>query len=215
MNFRASLMLLGVLLSSCGDDSSNGSTSRPPSNPTHRVWEIGPVIGTRNYSVNMPLRATREGQRCYFDFGVGKEPHYVTFRHGSLSGKQRIRMKFQVDGASDTVIHGAGCDVRSPSGVVLYFQRRDDSWNKDGWRWWATPVKQRLTAPGSYEIVAPLNGEWTSVMSMKASTSPTAFSQAKAETDRVGFTFSNCDGQGHGATATDTVRFRILEYVVE
>src|SRR5919107_1644642 len=74
-----------------------------PANPMDpRVWEIGPVIGTQNYSVNMPLRpkALRGGGGWYFDIpypnAEAGHVHYVTFKHGSLTGKSRIVMRYRL-----------------------------------------------------------------------------------------------------------------------
>lgn len=178
-------------------------------------WEIGPVIEQRNYSLGSPYSATRYAGGLRVAIGPTAEPHYVTFRHGSLSGKRQFRMRFRVEGPRSAIIHGARCSSGTPSAVTLYFQRRGDDWETDGARWWATFASVPLKGPtGEMEIVAPLNANWTSVVSMTARTSPNAFAAAKANADRVGFTFGNCEGHGHGARATQPVRFVVTSFQV-
>lgn len=178
------------------------------------LWEIGPIIDGRNYSRGL-LRPSPLGAGFSFPISATAQPHYVTFRHGSLSGKTRIRMRFRVDGPRGAIVHGAKCATGSPSAVTLYFERGDDDWVSDGGRWWATFASVQLDGPrGETEIVAPLNANWTSVLKMTASTSPQAFTAAKSRASRVGFTFANCEGFGHGARATVPVRFVVTSFDV-
>lgn len=178
-------------------------------------WEIGPVIEGRNYSVGMPSSLPRNGGAVRFAISPTAQPHYITFRHGSLGGKSRIRMRFRIEGPTFAKIHGAKCPVNSPATVTIYFQRDGDNWRTDGQRWWATFSTVQLKVPmGQTEIVAPLNARWTSVSQMTAQNSPGVFAQAKAKADRVGFTFGNCEGYGHGARATAPVRFIVTSFEV-
>lgn len=178
------------------------------------AWEIGPTINGRNYSPGLS-HPSRLADGFSFAIGPRAEPHYVTFRHGSLAGKSQIRMRFRVEGPRGAVIHGAKCPTRSPSAVTLYFQRRGDDWATDGARWWASFAKVTLRGPtAETEIVAPLNARWTSVLKMNAQTNPNEFAAAKADADRVGFTFANCQGYGHGARATMPVRFVVTSFQV-
>lgn len=139
----------------------------------------------------------------------------MTFRHGSLRGKKQIRMRFRVEGPKDAIIHGAKCPIDSPSAVTLYFQRKGDNWATDGARWWASFAKVTLRGPvPDTEIVAPLNANWTSVLKMNAENNPHEFAAAKVGADRVGFTFANCTGLGHGARATVPVKFVVTSFEV-
>jgi hypothetical protein len=72
-----------------------------------------------------------------------------------------------------------------------------------------------LSGPGEYEIAAPLGGLWTSVNVKTVITAPGDFAAAKANADRVGFTFANCEGYGHGAAATGPVRFVVTHFSVQ
>lgn len=210
MKFAAGLpaaLALSVLLA--GGVNAKTATRVPAS-----AWEIGPVINGRNYSPGLS-RPSRLADGFSFTIGPRAEPHYVTFRHGSLAGKSQIRMRFRVEGPRGAVIHGAKCPTRSPSAVTLYFQRRGDDWATDGARWWASFAKVTLRGPtAETEIVAPLNARWTSVLKMNARTNPNEFAAAKANADRVGFTFANCQGYGHGARATMPVRFVVTSFQV-
>jgi hypothetical protein len=179
-----------------------------------RAWEIGPVIQGHNYSRGLFAPSQFNGG-WGFQIGPTAEPHYVTFRHGSLSGKREIRMRFRIDGPPGAIVYGAKCAISSPSAVTLYFQRRGDDWSSDGERWFATFASVPINGPrGETEIVAPLNARWTSVERMTAENSPAAFAAAKADADRVGFTFGNCEGFGHGARATMPVRFVVTRFEV-
>ena len=178
------------------------------------AWEIGPVIAGRNYSLGL-ARPTTTTDGWAFSIGPRHEPHYVTFRHGSLRGKTRIRMRFRIDGPASAIVYGAKCATAAPAAVTLFFQRRDDDWRRDGGRWWASFASMPLTGPSrEREVVAALDGRWTSVMTMSAANSPAAFAAAKAQADRVGFTFANCTGLGHGARATVPVRFVVTHFEV-
>ena len=179
-----------------------------------RAWEIGPIINGRNHSVGVS-RPSHFKDGWGFTINSRAEPHYVTFRHGSLRGKTQIRMRFRVDGPGGAIIHGAKCPLGSPSAVTLYFQRGGDDWATDGGRWWATFASVPLKGPtGEMEIVAPLDAKWTSVLNMTAWNNPRAFAAARANADRVGFTFGNCQGYGHGARATAPVRFVVTRFQV-
>lgn len=203
--------LAALLLAACeGDD--GGSPSRSPA--TVPAWEIGPVIDGKNYSKGLPLRPTQYADGWGFPISATAEPHYVTTRIDSLVGKSQIRLRFKVEG--DGTIHGAGCPVDSPSKVSLYVQRDDDEWQMNGWRWWHGPSSVKLAGAGTHEIVAPLDDTaWRSVEGMTAASSPVNWTATKRDTHRVGFTFGNCEGAGHGARATAPVRFVVTAFGIE
>lgn len=202
-----SALILGMLLAT---DVNAATGSQVPVTS----WEIGPVIHGRNYSL-APSRPSNFGNGWGFAISRTAQPHYVTFKHGSLRGKKQIRMRFRVEGPAGAIIHGAKCPAGSPSAVTLYFQRAGDNWATDGGRWWASFASASVSGPmGETEIVAPLNGKWTSVLNMTAVNSPYEFAAAKAQADRVGFTFANCEGLGHGARATAPVKFVVTRFQV-
>ena len=199
--------IVGLVLSSSG-------SAKPATRAPQRTWEVGPVINGRNYSLG-PSRVSSSSAGVSVAIGPQAEPHYVSFRHGSLQGKRVIRMRFRVEGPNGAIIHGAKCGTGSPSGVTLFFQRGDDDWTSDGGRWWATFATVPLSGPlRDTEIVAPLDANWTSVAIMTAANNPYDFAAAKGAADRVGFTFGNCEGFGHGARATVPVRLVVTRFEV-
>lgn len=208
MNVQARLLALFAagLLSAAGAS----ARTMPPAS----AWEIGPVIHDRNYSPGLSRPSPLE-DGWGFAISPWAEPHYVTFRHGSLRGKTQIRMRFRVEGPEGAMIHGAKCPTGSPSAVTLYFQREGDDWATDGGRWWATFASVPLAgSTGEIEIVAPLDANWTSVSTMTAANDPDAFAAARLDAGRVGFTFANCEGVGHGARASVPVRFVVTRFQI-
>lgn len=179
-------------------------------------WEIGPVIRGKNYSLNMPLRPTQDADRTWFlEFGPESGPHYVTFPHGSLVGKTVIRGRFKIEGPPGARIWGKACPDQ-PSSLTLFFMSANPDWYGDGGRWWATfATKRPLEVGAEFEVVARLDANWTSVLTMSRESGPREFEDALANADRVGFTFGDCESFGHGARATTTVRFRVLDFRVE
>jgi hypothetical protein len=192
---RSALALL-LLLASCGDDGDKGA--RGPGGQ----WSIGPVIDGRNYSVGLPSVVVDS-----FEISPTAEPHYVTKATGPLSDAAIIRFRYRIDGPADTTF--TPC-----ARVTPHFQKRGDDWKTEGYRWWATFAEGPLTI-GEHEIAAPLDGKWTGVYAgTTAETHPAAFSSAKANAVRVGFTFGDCESSGHGAQADKLVRFTILAFDV-
>jgi hypothetical protein len=183
-------------------------------------WVIGPLIGRRNYSVGMPLHPTpRRGGG--FEIELPQAPgsvHYVTFRHGSLAGKRRIRMRYRVEAERGTRIV-ASSDGKSGPLITPYFQRFGDNWRAKGrfetYRWYAT-FSTKALAPGEYEIIAPLAGKWTAVETSNSHTAPEAFRDAAANADQVGFVLGGGNGFGHGVhLASGRARLIVTEFRVE
>lgn len=185
-----------------------------------RAWTIGPIIRGRNYSEGAPLHPVpRRGGGWQID--LPQRPsgvHYVTFPHGSLQGKSRIVMRYRIEAAPGVRIVPATAP-HMPSILTLYFQRGGDNWSGRGryetYRWYATFASHSPIRPGTHQIVAPLNGNWTAVQTSSARSSPAAFRAALAEADEVGFVLGGGDGYGHGAFATGPARLVVTEFRVE
>ncbi len=214
-------LFAALMLGACAD---GDSTSKPRPVATTSPWEVGPIIkrdgNARNYSIGLSTRPAKVADGWSFPIGPRQQPHYVTLPHGSLRGKSQIRMRFRVDGPATAKITGGpradGTPCTGPSAVLLYFQKRGDDWATDGARWWHNPSKVKLSGPmGETEIVAPLNTGWSSVMAMKQATHLAQFTSAKDGAERVGFTFANCTGSGHGAMASEKVQFVLTDFRVE
>lgn len=211
------VLAICLTLAACDEGSSR---NQPPQNPANAMspaaWDLLTVApgASDGYAVNMPPNPSPHPEGFSFNFGPDAEPHYVTFRHGSLTGKTAILIRYRVEAAPETIIFGKECPVTSPSGVTLYFQKSGDDWRSDGGRWWATFATATLSGASEGEIIAPLQGAWTSVYRMTAAANPGEFASAKDNADRVGFTFGNCTGFGHGARATGPVTFVVTDFQV-
>jgi len=192
----------------------------PASVPDASVWTIGPIIKGRNYSQGVPLQPTRNrAGGWYIDIpGAPGSVHYVTFPHGSLAGKSRIRMRFKVDLAPGAQIVPLTAP-QAPSMLTLYFQRAGDGWSiKRGFedfRWYATFATLTPITPGEHEIVAPLTANWTAVQSSSARNNPGGFAAAVNNADQVGFVLGGGDGYGHGVFATGPARITVTTFRVE
>jgi hypothetical protein len=218
MRFRAAAFAL-LPLAACGDTSpANAAPAGDPRDAS--AWTIGPIVDGRNHSVGMPLRPTpRRGGGWQID--LPRAPgsvHYVTFRHGSLAGKTRIRMRYRIE-ADPGVRILPSTDPNLPSILTLYFQRAGDNWRARGrfetYRWYATFASHSPLRPGTFEIVAPLSGAWTAVGTSTARSAPAAFRDAAAEAEEVGFVLGGGDGYGHGVFATGRARLIVTEFAVE
>jgi len=196
-------LALALALAACD------TPSKPRVEPAS-TWEIGPVIRGKNYSVAMPLTPAAHDDGVSFDFGPGQSPHYVTQAAQPLTGKHLIRLRFRTEGSP---IIGSKCGSGT---ATVYLEKRGNDWAHDGGRWWATFSSVTLGEPGAYEIVAPLDGPWTSVSTMTATASPAEFQAAKDTASRIGFTLGNCEGFGHGiTTSTGTARVVVTYFGVE
>jgi hypothetical protein len=183
------------------------------------MWQIGPVIQGRNYSVGMPRAPIPAGRGWYFDFpyphpGAG-HVNYVTFNPGSLAGKSRIVVRYRVD-ASPGVRFVPRRHPEQPATISLYFQRRGDNWGGSGqfehFRWFAPAAAVREIRPGVHEMSVSLRDGWTSVLGRRAANNPWAFDAAIRETASVGLLFGTAGGRGHGVYATGPSRFTLISF---
>lgn len=219
MQLRTAAMAVLAFLAACGP-AGDGAAAAPADPARAEAWEIGPVIRGRNYSEGAPLHPSPSPSGLWH-FDIPEKPsgvHYVTFRHGPLTGKRRFVLRYRVDAAPGARIVPA-TDPALPSIITLYFQRRGDDWSGVGeyeaYRWFATFASRMPIEPGEHEIAAPLDGLWSAVETSNAQTNPAGFRAALAEADRVGFVLGGGDGFGHGAWATGPARLTVLEFRVE
>lgn len=194
-----------------------------------RAWEIGPINDRlHNFSLGYdPPVPDAHPEGFAFPISPAHEPHYVTARYGSLTGKTRLVLRGRIECAPDVIIHGADATVpiNQPGSLTLYFEQPDEdgtrNFSDEGHRWYA-PLFALLYLTGryetgafTYELVAPLDGPWTSVSAMTRENNPQRFAEAIAKADRVGFVFGNHTGYGHGVSATGPVRFIVTYFGVE
>lgn len=218
MHIRAALIATTILLAACGEGAEAQAPWAMASDP--QAWTIGPIIDGRNYSRHMPLHPSpRRGGGWQID--LPRAPgsvHYVTFPHGSLEGKSRIVMRYRIEAAPGVQIVPRTAPHMA-SILTPYFQRAGDSWSGRGryetYRWYATFASHSPLKPGEYQIVAPLNANWTAVETSSARTAPGAFRSALAAADQVGFVLGGGDGYGHGVFATGPARLIVTEFRVE
>lgn len=218
MTLRGTILAALVLLGGCGDTPAGAQPRAAASNPG--AWTIGPIIRGRNYSRGVALHPSpRRGGG--FQIDLPRPPgsvHYVTFRHGPLTGKNRIVMRYRVE-ADPGVRLLAASDGKSGSMITLYFQRSGDTWSGRGrfeaYRWYATFATQAPLTPGDHLMIAPLDGRWTAVETTTARTNPAAFRAAIAAADQVGFVLGGGDGYGHGIFATGRARLIVTDFRVE
>ena len=216
MKFRTAALAALALLAACGPSAEPAAAAPAEAS----AWEIGPIIRGRNYSEGAALHPTprRDGS---WHIDLPRPPgsvHYVTFPHGSLAGKKRIVMRYRIEAARGVRL----APPSSPTGpalLTLYFQRRGVTWSGRGryetYRWYATFASHRDLKPGEYEMVAPLDANWTAVEQSTAANNPAAFRAAVADAHRVGFVLGGGDGYGHGVFATGPARIVVTDFRVE
>ena len=219
MAWRATVLVVAfVLAGSLGE--APAAAQRASATPDAGQWVIGPIIGRRNHSVGMPLHPTPRSEGG-FTIDLPQAPgsvHYVTFRHGSLAGKRRIRMRYRVEMERGARLV-ASSDPAFPGLITLYFQRAGDTWTGRGrfetYRWYGTFARRTLE-PGTFEIVAPLSGRWTAIQTSNAHEAPGAFRDALASADQVGFVLGGGNGYGHGVhVSRGRARLVVTDFRVE
>jgi hypothetical protein len=237
--FIVGLMSVSLTHMSCGGGGGGGSPSQPttpatppptpsptppsPPAPAPTVdllnpndWEIGPIIDGKNYSQNVPLHPTGEATfGWHIDFPQSDGVHYVTRHYGSLSGKTKITLRYRIEMDEGVKIVPSTAPDLPSIGPVLYFQRENDNWHSDGWRWWATFLAPQPIKAGEFELSVPLDGAWTSVESKTAANSPGDFYDSKRYADRIGFTLGGGTGYGHGVYATGPARIVVTYFRVD
>ena len=181
-------------------------------------WFIGPLVFGENASRGMPIHPTSAGRGWYFDLPPPPgSVHYITFRHGSLTGKTRIVMRYRVELAPGVHIEPVTAPG-SPSIITLYFQRAGDDWSGadefETYRWYATFASQSPITPGEHVMAASLKANWTALQTSSALSDPLAFRDAKTHADQVGFVLGGGTGYGHGVYATGGARIIVEEFRV-
>lgn len=189
-----------------------------PSNYTDpTAWEIGPIINGSNYSHGVPLHPVKTVDGWAIDIPSSDGVHYVTAPCASLEGKSRVSLHYRIEMADGVAIQPVTAPV-GPSMLTLYFERAGDNWSGEGkyeaYRWFATFATQTPVTAGEHEITAPLDGEWTAVMTSSASGNPSGFADAKRNAARAGFVLGGGTGYGHGVFATGPARIVVTGFEI-
>lgn len=180
-------------------------------------WSLGPVINGQNYSVgtacdpagNFTWPAAQKG----IDRWLTPGPHYLTKACNGLSGSS-IRARYEI--AGDGQFFGTVGSQSALVYVCLFFQAAGDNWSGvepyEAHRWWTTETY--TLSPGVVEISVPLTRDkWTSVYNRGTEEQ---FAMAKATAVRVGLTFGNDEGRGHGVSSlTGGSSFVLRSFAVE
>jgi hypothetical protein len=213
MPLRAALILAIAPIAACGE-TEEVSAPRGPHHLQPEKWTIGPIIRGRNYSPGMPLHPSSgpDGFRIELPHAPASV-HYVTFKHGPLTGKSRIAMRYRLE-VDPGVRIVPTTDPKLPSAITLYFQRSGDKWSGRGkyetYRWFATFATHWDLRAGEHVMVAPLDAAWSAIQTSTAASAPEALREAIANADQVGFVMGGGDGYGHGVHLEGAGRARLI-----
>lgn len=183
-------------------------------------WVIGPVVLGENASRGMPLHPMSAGKGGWY-FDLPPPPgsvHYITFRHGSLTGKTRIVMRYRVEINPGVRIEPVTAP-NSVSIITLYFQRAGDDWSGadefETYRWYATFASQSPITPGEHLMIASFKANWTAIQTSSKQSNPLAFRDALVNADEVGFVLGGGTGYGHGVYSTGRARIIVEKFEVQ
>lgn len=184
--------------------------------PPAHVWEIGPWVRGRNYSVGMPA-SPDPGPDGAVIFEFPRAGHgqvdAMTTAVGPLAGARQITLRYRIDAA-----RGAGFVANEspgmPATVSLYFQRRGDNWSAKGryasYRWYAPNRAVVPLAPGVHTMTVRLDEPWINVNGVQNAEDPRGFADALQDTARLGLAFGSAELRSHGVYATGSARFTLL-----
>src|SRR5258706_4440131 len=100
-------------------------------------WQIGPIIGGKNYSPGMPSQPTAEGTGWSFSFPAQDGVHYITTPlTGLVICRRAVKGRFAF-----TKPRGLVATQGDPPALIrLFLQRRGGDWSGGGgdedFRWW-------------------------------------------------------------------------------
>jgi hypothetical protein len=164
----------------------------------------------------MPLHPIQTPDGWAFDFPLQTGTvNYVTYRFGSLAGKTHIVMRYRIETDTGVEIRPTSDPAFLSIGPTVYFERANDDWVTDNYRWWDTLDRTVPIVAGEFQLDVPLDGRWTDVMGGTPAPDAAGFQAAIRKADRVGFTFGGGTGYGHGVFATGPARFTLLSFKVE
>ena len=182
------------------------------------VWEIGPEIRGKNYSVGVPsaMTDTHDGPTFIFPANSRGQVKYVTKDAGSLIDARSLTIRYRIEAAPGTRFV-ANERPSSPAMLSLYFQRRGDNWSARNryatYRWYSVSDKTLTLAPGEHTMTINFRDDWGAVMGAQSRDNP-AFEDALLNADRIGFVFGWSGGRGHGVHATGPARFTLLDFEI-
>jgi hypothetical protein len=185
------------------------------------AWQIGPIIGGKNYSAGMPLHPSMGRRGWFIDFPYptveAGHVHYITLNHGPLTGKNEIVMRYRIE-ANPGVRFVPRETPGVPATLSLFFQRRGDTWTARGryatYRWYAPSQTVMPITPGEHSVTVSLNDNWTSVNGRAAAADPMGFREAVDDAEKVGIVLGSAGARGHGVYATGPARLTVTSFQV-
>ena len=183
------------------------------------LWQIGPVIRGRNYSVGMPAHPTRSREGWYFDFpgptARDGHAHYLTRPVSSMRRARGIRLRYRIDARPGTrFVPQQHHDL--PGTLSLYFQRAGDDWasrrGTENYRWYAPHDRVVDLAPGDHELLIRFDEPWISVNGQPSHDHAAAFADALDDASVAGFVLGSRQARGHGVYTTAPARMTVLGF---
>jgi hypothetical protein len=214
-------------------ESTCGTVAHPGGTLIPSAWHIGPrsrVWGNRSPGMPEHPAAHPEGFSIDIPTSPTSQVGYVTFNHGSLTGKHQIRMRYRVELEEGAKLYAVREDNPQPDGVTaypammtMYFQRAGDDWSAGGpfetYRWFAARGRDNYLREGEHELLIPLSAAadiWSATQGSVAVDKPVDFVTAKDNACCVGFVFGgNERSVGHGMRSTAPARLVVMDFIVE
>jgi hypothetical protein len=168
---------------------------------------LHPVAIPDGIAIDIPYPTQKNGSAHYLDYDVDPD---------ALKGKSCI--KFQVRVIAEPTVWIAPVNYPQSVGTLTpYFRRRGDNWGEshEAYRWYAKFASVALRPGGVYDIVAPLDGDWTAVLTSSRTNNPKAFAAAVSDVWQIGAVLGGGDGVGHGIYATGPARIELLNWSIE
>lgn len=139
---------------------------------------------------------------------------YVTETSGPLTGKRKLVMTYRIEGSPLQPTS----DPKAQTILTLHFQRRGDNGTAQGpyeaYRWYAKFASVIPILNGEHTVEAPLDGNWTAVLTSSRANNPTGFQAALDDTENVGFVLGGGDGLGHGVRSTGKTVLTVVKFQV-
>lgn len=203
-------ILLALLLAACNGDDKPPPPIVQPSEGATIAWELGPIIGNRNYSPDVVW--TGSG----FTFPTAPPGvHGLTRNVGPIDGRAKITTTFTITGTGGFLEVDCGTPTCVPGAgqISLFIQRCGDDWSGR-----PETLSNRFYSPGldlgigQHEMGVSLNPDlWTNVSGQH---DPAGFAATLASLCRVGLGFGRMFAM-HGVYATGASEFYLNSFIVE
>lgn len=212
--FQARLLYLwaGLILTACGGGGGGGSPA-PEAAATPSEWAVEHSVGVPSHLQPHPDGWALDIPHPNAEAG---HVHYITHPTGPLTGKTKVTLRLRIEAAPGVRLVPTRFPD-SPALLTVYFQRAGDSLTArhEDYRWYASFATVVGLAAGEYVIEAPLDANWTAVLTSSRANNPAGFQAALEHAARIGFVLGGGDGLGHGVYATGPARLIVTAFEVE